>query len=153
MTDKPRDFSGHWTLRDGSHVAMTPAEAKALWEDTERRLAERAVRLPDERSAIEAMFEAFDRLRELGWGEAIDCPKDGSSFHVIEPGSTGIHRAHYSGKWPDGSWWVEDDGDLAPSHPILYRLFPEDEAKRKAKMQEAAAHYRAEAEFHKSTGK
>lgn len=147
MTREAKGFSGHWTLRDGSHVAMTPAEAEALWKETERRRAERAEKLPDERAALLAMFEAFDRLRELGWSEAIYCPKDGSSFHVIEAGSTGIHRAHYSGEWPDGSWWIEEEGDLSPSRPILYRLFPEDEAKRKAKMKAAVEKFRVETEL------
>jgi len=147
MREKAREFSGHWTLRDGSRIAMTPGEAEALWKETERRRAERAAKLPDERAAIEAMFEAFDRLRELGWSEAIYCPKDGSSFSVIEAGSTGIFRAHYAGEWPNGTWWVENGDDLSPSRPILYRLFPEDEAKRKAKMQAAAEQFRAEREL------
>ena len=35
------------------------------------------------------------------------------------------------------------DGDVWPSRPILYRLDPEAEAARKAKMAEAAARYAA----------
>jgi len=143
MTDAREKYFGHLTLQDGSHVPLTEAEAKQIWEETQRRLAERAAKLPDEKTAIRAMFEAFDRLRELGWREAIYCPKDGSAFEVIEPGSTGVFRCHYEGEWPKGSWWIEDDGDLYPSHPILFRLYPEDEEKRKAKMAEAIAKYRA----------
>lgn len=133
------EFRGSMTLEDGRRVALTPSEAKALWEKTERDREERAKKLPDERTAIDAMFEAFDRLRELGWNDAIYCPKDGSSFQVIEAGSIGIFRCHYEGEWPEGSWWISADGDLWPSRPILYRLYPEDEAKRKTKMKGARA--------------
>lgn len=142
--DKPAPFFGAMTTGDGRRVALTPSEAQALWETVERRRAERAAKLPDERSAIEAMFEAWLRLKELGWSEAIYCPKDGSAFEVIEPGSTGIFRCHYDGDWPKGTWRVEDGGDLWPSRPILFRLYPEDEAKRKAKMAEARARFQAE---------
>ena len=67
------------------------------------------------------MFEARQRLMELGWNDAIYCPKDGSEFDAIEAGSTGIHKCHYSGEWPDGHWWIAGDGDLYPSRPVLYR--------------------------------
>lgn len=88
------------------------AEAKA------RRLA----LMPTENEAISIFFDAHQRLKELGWQEAIYCPKDGSTFHVIEPGSTGIHVASYQGEWPDGSWWVHcEDGDMCPSHPCLWK--------------------------------
>lgn len=117
-------YGGHMTLADGSHVHLSPEEAKRLWDDSTRRTAERAVRLPDEGSALRAMFDAYDRLRELGWRDACYCPKDGSSFDVIEAGSSGIHRAHYDGVWPTGTWWIEDGGDLWPSRPILFRLSP-----------------------------
>lgn len=138
-------FGGHMTMADGSHVPLSAEQAKAIWDESERHRAERAARLPDEKSAISAMFDAYDRLRELGWSEACYCPKDGSGFQVIEPGSTGVHHAHYDGQWPKGTWWIHDtDGDLSPSRPILFRLYPEDEAKRKAKMAEAVARYRAE---------
>jgi hypothetical protein len=77
-----------------------------------------------EQDALRVMFAAWERLRQLGWNDAIYCPKDGSSFHVIEAGSTGIHTAHYEGKWPDGSWWVSEAGNLWPSRPILWRPIP-----------------------------
>ena len=135
-------WRGHYTLADGTHLPMTAAEARSIHEEMERRRAERAARLPDERTAIEAMFDAFDRLRELGWRESMYCPKDGSPFEVIEAGSTGIFRCIYDGEWPTGSYWIQEDGG-SPSRPILFRLYPDDEAKRKAKMAEAAARWRA----------
>lgn len=92
------EYFGHATLSDGSHVALSHEEAKEIWERAERRQKERAERLPDEQTALKVMFDAYDRLKELGWSEAVYCPKDGSSFEVIEPGSTGIFRCHYDGE-------------------------------------------------------
>lgn len=74
--------------------------------------------------AVIALFESFNTLKALGWQEAKYCPKDGSPFEVIEAGSTGIHRCHYSGEWPDGTYWIEDTNDLWPSRPILFRPLP-----------------------------
>jgi len=53
----------------------------------------------------------------------IYCPKDGTTFNVLEAGSTGIFVAHYEGEWPTGSWWIHDEeyGDLSPSRPILFK--------------------------------
>lgn len=82
----------------------------------------RAAAMPDERSAINAMFEAWQRLKELGWREAIYCPKDGTTFDAIEAGSSGIQECYYEGKWPNWHWWALDEGDLWPSRPILYRV-------------------------------
>lgn len=80
----------------------------------------RAEKMPDEKAAILQLNEAHTRLKELGWKEAIYCPKDGSMFSSIEAGSTGIHQCNYEGEWPQGSWNVYD-GDVWPSHPILWR--------------------------------
>ena len=86
----------------------------------EETKAARAECMPTEADALRVMFTAWQRLKELGWNNAIYCPKDGSEFSAIEAGSTGIHRCTYSGKWPDGHWWVHD-GDTWPSRPILWR--------------------------------
>jgi hypothetical protein len=98
------------------------------------RDAARAALIPTEQDAIKLMFECHQRLQELGWREVIYCPKDGSVFDAISPGSTGIHPTHYSGDWPSGSWWCEDGGDIWPSRPCLYRPtaqeLAEDEARR-----------------------
>lgn len=130
-----------WTEVDGSIVHYTPTPGSTATEaevqdEIRRCMNEAAVEkiarlkhMPTEQDALRTMFAAYQRLKELGWNDAIYCPKDGSSFDVIEPGSTGIHRAHYSGDWPKGSWWVEDAGDLWPSRPILYRVTEAEKAK------------------------
>jgi hypothetical protein len=118
---------GHKTYRDGHgfrHEPLRASEANAIMAAVEAADKRRAELMPDEQAAIRMMFEARMRLMELGWNDATYCPKDGSEFDAIEPGSTGIHRCHYSGEWPNGHWWIAEDGDLYPSRPVLYRAGP-----------------------------
>lgn len=151
--EKPTDIVGHKTYDTGErnpeagfpklrHDPLTRAEAEALWNAAVASKAARAERMPDEQAAIRQMQDAYLRLKELGWNDPTYCPKDGSHFMVIEPGSTGIHDANYVGEWPKGSWWVYDT-DTWPSHPVLYRLYPEDEAKEKQRWAEAAERLKA----------
>lgn len=116
---------GHKTYRDGvlgfRHEPLRQREAEALIAAADAAGRRRAELMPDEQAAIRMMFEARQRLMELGWNDAIYCPKDGSEFDAIEPGSTGIHRCHYRGEWPNGHWHIASDGDLYPSRPVLYR--------------------------------
>jgi hypothetical protein len=113
---------GHATFRDGHHEPLRQSEAAALIAASDEAKARRVEQMPDERAAINAMFDAWLRLKELGWNQAEYCPKDGSLFDAIEPGSTGIHRCRYEGKWPNGHWWIVGDDDLYPSRPVLFRL-------------------------------
>lgn len=117
----PDPVVGHATFSDGHHEPIRQSEAAAIIAESDAAKARRAEQMPDERTAIKCMFSAWLRLKELGWKQAEYCPKDGSLFDVIEPGSTGIHRCRYQGEWPKGSWWIEGDGDLWPSRPVLFR--------------------------------
>ena len=92
-----------------------------------RRAAKRTEKMPTEKEAIAVMFDAWQRLKELGWREAMYCPKDGTFFDAIEAGSTGIHNCCYQGEWPTGSYDIYDAGDIWPSHPILFRPRPADD--------------------------
>lgn len=92
-----------------------------VWAAAEEQKAVRAALMPTEQDAINRMQECYLRLKELGWNDAIYCPKDGSEFDVVESGSTGVFKCVYDGEWPDGGWWVIDAGDMWPSRPILYR--------------------------------
>ena len=132
MTEnKPTDNVGHKTFATGNigpdgfpelrHEPLTRTEADEILKDDERRQQDRAERMPDEKAALQAMVDAYLRLTELGWRDAIYCPKDGRIFDAIEVGSTGIHDCHYQGEWPKGSWWIRDSGSLWPSRPVLYR--------------------------------
>jgi hypothetical protein len=138
------EYHGHMTLADGSHVPLTKEQGEDLWNAAMAAKAKRAEEMPDIQAALRVMTNAYHRLEELGFTPAIYCPKDGSAFEVIEAGSSGIHRCHYSGEWPTGSWLIEDGGDLWPSSPILFRLYPDDAANRKAKMATAAETYALE---------
>ncbi len=128
----PTDIVGHKTFGTGEicpetgfpklrHEPLTRAEADAMWEAAEASKKQRAEQMPDERAAIDMLFSAWLRLKELGWNDAMYCPKDGSEFDVIEPGSTGIHKCRYHGEWASGHFCVYDAGDEWPSHPILFR--------------------------------
>lgn len=116
---------GHKTFRlEGGgfrHEPLRASEADEIMARAKQAELRRQDLMPDEQAALNMMFDAWQRLKELGWREAIYCPKDGRVFDAIEAGSTGIHACHYRGEWPKGGWWV-DDGDLWPSRPILFRL-------------------------------
>lgn len=101
---------------------MALESSKIVLEDWESAKARRAEQMPTEYDCMRVMLEAYSRLKELGWNDTVYCPKDGTVFDAIEVGSTGIHKCHYEGKWPDGSWWTHDAGDLWPSRPILFRI-------------------------------
>lgn len=148
MTDSPDDIAGHKTFATGEicpetgfpqmrHEPLSRAEANTLWDACQKAHEDRVARMPDEKSALHAMHDAYTRLRDMGWREAIYCPKDGSHFQAIEAGSTGIHDCAYRGEWPNGHWDVYGDGDVWPSHPILFKLYPEDQAKEDARREEA----------------
>lgn len=115
---------GHKTWADGSHTPLLKSEADALWVQVEAAKARRESLMPTLDDCLRMLGDVSQRLRELGWSEAIYCPKDGTVFDAIEFGSTGIHACHYEGEWPKGSWWVEDGGDLWPSRPVMYRKRP-----------------------------
>lgn len=153
MAESPDDIVGHKTFDTGEicpetgfpkmrHEPLTRAEADTIWEATRRAHEDRVARMPDEKSALQAMMDAYTRLRDMGWDDATYCPKDGSHFQAIEVGSTGIHDCNYTGEWPKGHWWVYD-GDVWPSRPILFKRYPEDQAKYDQKMKEAGERVRA----------
>ena len=120
------EIVGHKTFDNGRggfrHEPLTRAEADVLIAHCKSEDERRKALMPDERSAIRMMRDAHTRLTDMGWKDPIYCPKDGSTFEVIEPGSTGIHKCIYMGEWPKGSWWALDNGDMYPSRPVLFRL-------------------------------
>lgn len=96
-------------------------DARQILEEDDAAKARRAETMPTEFDVLRVLGQCHSRLRELGWTEAIYCPKDGSAFRAIEFGSTGIHDCHYEGEWPKGSWWIHSAGDLYPSRPIMIK--------------------------------
>lgn len=107
-------------------------EIAAMLEQHARSVERRAEVLPDVNACLRVMMDAYCRLKELGWNDAIYCPKDGSTFRVIEFGSTGMFDCHYEGEWPTGRWWTHDAGDLWPSRPVMYlKPYPEHPLKQR----------------------
>lgn len=131
MTIKPEQVSddeivGHKTHYDRHgnvyHTGLTRVEAEAIMTSAEEERKRREKLMPDESSARKMLFDAYLRLKDFGWNDAIYCPKDGSLFDAIEAGSNGVHQCYYSGEWPTGSWWINSDYDTWPSRPVLFRL-------------------------------
>lgn len=153
-TDNPSDIVGHKTFDTGEtgpdgfpvlrHEPLTRAEGEALWAAAKERERKRHELMPDEQAAIKMLWEAHQRLKELGWKEPQYGPKDGTHFKIIELGSTGIFDGAYSGEWPNGHWlsWDDRDSYCSSIAPALIRLYPEDEAKEKAKWEAAAKRWR-----------
>lgn len=100
-------------------------DADEILEQVDAAQAKRRSELPTERDALTAMWRAHERLRDFGWNDAKFCPKDGTFFHAIEAGSTGIHLCNYDGEWPKGRWWIYYEGDVYPARPILWRPIKE----------------------------
>lgn len=128
MSDKqPTDIVGHKTFDTGEigpegfpvlrHEPLTRAEAADILAQIDRKEAARAERMPDEQAAIRTLFDAYQRLKELGWRDAMYGPADGSALEVIECGSSGIHKAYRDEK---RRYWIVD-GDVWPSDPVLFR--------------------------------
>ena len=95
--------------------------AEMIWAEVEGQRRTRAANMPTEQRAIRTLFDAWYRLKELGWREACYVPRDGSLCEFIECGSTGIHQGCADEK---GRIWLHADGDLWPSHPVLFRVLP-----------------------------
>ena len=106
----PDQYSGHKTLPNGSRVAMTPDEAKRLWEGIQNAARREAELMPETASVIAMMQSTCSRLRKLGWSEGMYCPKDGREFAVISAGCAAILTGRYTGTWPHGRIQVLDTG-------------------------------------------
>lgn len=104
----PDDIVGHITLADGSHEPLKRSDAEKIMRAVEANEDRKAKMMPTSFEAVHLMFDAYDRLRQLGWSSGIYCPKDGTSFAIIEHGSTGVFTGSYYGKWPDGKIIAED---------------------------------------------
>lgn len=100
--------------------------AEQIWSDYERSKAERAEQFPEFKDCLQMMLKIKERLRDFGWNDGIHAPKNGTTFEVIEWGSTGVFDCSYSGDWPEGHWVTCDGHDLYPSSsaPLMFRLKP-----------------------------
>lgn len=117
-----KDVVGHMCGDDGCKP-LTQDVAHNFWGIAKRQREERAARMPDEASAIRALFDAYGRLKELGWHEATYATK-GVPLQMIEVGSTGIHEGYRD----EHGFWIHSHGDLWPSRPVLSRPAPAEAA-------------------------
>lgn len=101
---------------------MNFTDLRQMWDEESRK--ERDWRDAGEVPHLQQLHEAVQALKACGWRDIIYCPKDGTRFLAICPGSTGVFPHYYSGEWPNGRWWAEAHGDLWPSHPILFKPMP-----------------------------
>jgi hypothetical protein len=115
---------GHKTFNDGAgghrHEPLRRSEADAILASVEAAKAKRAADMPTEEDAVRAMWDAWYRLKELGWRETMYAPTN-ESVRLIEAGSAGIHRGSRHDPWPEKTWWIESSDDLWPSTPCLWK--------------------------------
>ena len=96
---------------------MSQTAEEILFEaETDRRL--RLADMPTEQDAINTLFSAYQRLKELGWRDGIYMPKDGTKVSVIQVGSTGIFDCSYVVEWADGYFYTYDGSDVYPSQSV-----------------------------------
>lgn len=126
MSEDP--IVGHKTIQtpDGGHrhEPLRRSEADAIIASVEEAKRRRAEMMPTEQDAAKAMFEAWYRLKELGWRETMYGPT-GEVVRVVEPGSSGIHEAVRYGPWPEKTWW-SSDAEMWPMNPCLFKPIPKD---------------------------
>lgn len=127
MSD-PKKIVGHKTFRneDGSfrHEPLTRGEADEIMARVEAAKTLRAERMPTEEAAVKALWDAWYRLKELGWKDAQHAQPRTEPYLVVEVGSSGIHRATCQVRPSDKNrecWWWTCDDEIYPSNPILYR--------------------------------
>lgn len=119
------DIVGHKTFSTGNplspfrHEPLTRKEADALSKRIDELRQERASDMPTDQDAVNALWRARYRLEELGWKEERLAPQ-GIKAQIIELGSAGIHI----GRKDEHVWWIEADGDLWPSRPVLFKELP-----------------------------
>lgn len=141
MSDK---IIGFGTKADGSPVQFTETEVRALLKACDEEKQKRAVDMPTAQDALAAISRSTTRLRDLGWKDAIYCPKDGSTFAVIEYGSTGIFTGLYSGDWHDGRIYLDDF--LVHPNGCMFKLLDDLSEDEKARLAECDQETRAQIE-------
>ena len=70
MGENEGDYHGHMTMADGSHVALSAEDAKALWEASKRAQAKAEADFPDEQTALRQVF--LSRLAAIDIQEFTD---------------------------------------------------------------------------------
>lgn len=91
-------FKHGWrTMHDGHRIPLTEQEAEDIHRQITEMKAARAEKLPTAVVALEAISEATNRLRELGWNTI--GPRDGEEKAMIQYNSTGMWHARRQGDY------------------------------------------------------
>jgi hypothetical protein len=119
---------GHKTVRTGlgevRHDPLTKEESDSVWQKIESEKARLAEAMPTQEAAVRAMYDAYERLKALGWKEPPRFTTAGSfrmTAMLVEMGCTRSIEG-YSGTLKDGriTWWSKsEDGDVWPVRPVL----------------------------------
>ena len=115
----------------------TKEQADAIFAAIRKTDAEREAAMPTHEAALHQAHTARERLKKLGWREGIYCPKDGTSFALVEWGSTGVHCGHYMGEWPEGSIYCGDF--LVPPHAVMWKAIDKLSDDERASMERSVA--------------
>lgn len=134
---RARDLSAAADQTAGGFTVTKGDEILAEAKERRRSIAQE---MPTEQDAIDAMYRAYSRLRDLGWSDGIYMPKDGTAVTVIQIGSTGQFKCRYSGEWADGFFNLYDGCDVYPSRsvPPLFKAPSSDERTLPGNTQEVA---------------
>lgn len=115
------EIVGHKTILtpegERRHEPITRREADEILARADAAEAYRAALMPTEKEAAGMLFQAYLRLKELGWRPTCHGPTN-EIVQLIEPGSSGLHQGVRFNPWPETTWWI--DGD-APSQAILFK--------------------------------
>lgn len=135
---------GHKTFSNGDgtyrHEPITESEADAIIKKIDESKARRAEAMPTAEDAARAMFEAWYRLKELGFRDPRYAPADDRQKKCVQLGSSGIHEVRCTtnpagGKW----WWHDSEGDTWPYDPALYLPDEQEAAEEQERLALAAA--------------
>ena len=120
MTDDSNPIVGHKTFREGHsfrHEPLRKNEADAIMASVEEAKKRRTELMTTEKDAVRLMYDAYQRLKELGWRDHCYGPTN-QTVLLIEPGSSGIHKGQRWKEWPEKTWWIDND---IPSTPCLFK--------------------------------
>lgn len=157
MADQdPGAIVGHKTLRNDMgalyHEPLTRAEADVIMARIDAAKAAREAKYPTEDAAIHGLWDAWYRLKELGWKDPRYAPADGRPKKTISIGSTGIHDAICLKRTEPGReyekwWWHHDGHDTWPHEPLYYMPDAQEAEEDRVRMEKgkaAFAKFRAE---------
>lgn len=109
-------------------VQVTKEQFEQIIAASEAKELAMVAAMPTEQDAIDALFNTYQRLKQMGWKEMPGmAPLGTKSFLSITVGSTGQFVTLPMGERQ--SYFVEDGNDLWPATPILWKPLPAKEEK------------------------